>query len=128
MGLRSTLALCAVTFAVGCGGETDETPPPVGTPDAAAGGGADTQHATGLSLEGGAAVLKAYKATKDHVGFGSTGLNCKDAIKPYIAVCSTEVSASIWNGKALKAVKGAQDFSGLVVVGKGDELRFDEVK
>ncbi|MFM7093491.1 MAG: ABC transporter substrate-binding protein, partial [Actinomycetota bacterium] len=86
-----------------------------------------------MELAGGAKatgtdVLKAYKATKDHVGFGSTGLNCKDAIKPYIAVCSTEVSASMWNGKALKAVKGAQDFSGLVLVGKGDELRLQEVK
>lgn len=86
-----------------------------------------------MELAGGAKatgtdVLKAYKATLDHVGFGSTGLNCKDAIKPYVAVCSTEVSASVWNGKALKAVKGAQDFSGLVLVGKGDELRFDEVK
>ena len=86
-----------------------------------------------MNLAGGAKatgkdVLKAYKATKGHVGFGSTGLNCKDAIKPYIAVCSTEVSASQWNGRALKAIKGAQDFSGLVLVGKGDELRFEEVK
>jgi len=86
-----------------------------------------------IDLAGGAKaagtdIIKAFKATKNHVGFGSTGLNCADAIKPYVAVCSTEVSASQWTGTKLKAVKGAQDFSGLVLVGKGDELRLEEVK
>jgi hypothetical protein len=86
-----------------------------------------------MDLAGGAKatgvdVQKKFKATKDHVAFGATGLNCANAIKPYIAVCATEVSASQWTGTKLKAVKGAQDFSGLVVVGKGDELRLDEVK
>ena len=86
-----------------------------------------------MNLAGGAKatgldVQKAFKKTSDHVAFGATGLNCAKAIKPYIAVCATEVSASQWNGTKLKAVKGAQDFSGLVLVGKGDELRLDEVK
>ena len=86
-----------------------------------------------MDLAGGAKatgkdVIKAFKQTKNHVGFGSTGISCKDAIKPYIAVCSTDVSASQWTGTKLKAVKDAQDFSGLVLVGKGDELRLSEVK
>ena len=73
MGLRSALALCAVTIVVGCGGETNESPPPLGTPDAAAGGGADTQRATGLTIEGGAAVLKtgAFLQLRAMAAFGA---------------------------------------------------------
>lgn len=86
-----------------------------------------------MNLSGGASatgltVQKAFKATSGHVAFGAAALNCAKAIKPYIAVCATEVSASQWNGTKLKAVKGAQDFSGLVLVGKGDALRTTEVK
>jgi len=86
-----------------------------------------------MNLAGGAKatgvdVQKQFKKTSGHVAFGATGMNCAKAIKPYIAVCATEVSASQWTGTKLKAVKGAQDFSGLVVVGKGDELRLEEVK
>ena len=73
-------------------------------------------------------VRKGFKQTKNHHAFGGTGISCQDAIKPYIAVCATLVSASQWNGTALKAVKNAQNFSGLVVVGKGDALRTTEVK
>jgi len=76
----------------------------------------------------GAQVLEGFKKTSNHVSFGATGLNCADAIAPYYAVCSTEVSASKWDGTALQAELGAQDFSGLVLVGKGDALRFSEVK
>jgi hypothetical protein len=73
-------------------------------------------------------VRKTFKQSKDHHSFGGTGISCQDAIKPYVAVCATLVSASEWTGTALKAVKGAQDFSGLAVVGKGDALRTTEVK
>jgi hypothetical protein len=75
----------------------------------------------------GLAVQKKFKATKGHVAFGATGMNCGTAIKPYIAVCASEVSISQWNGTKLKAVKGAQDINPLVVVGKGDALRLEEV-
>ena len=73
-------------------------------------------------------VRKEFKQSKNHHAFGSTGISCQDAIKPYIAVCATLVSASMWTGTALKAVKDAQNFSGLAVVGKGDALRTTEVK
>ena len=46
-------------------------------------------------------VRKGFKNTKDHHAYGGTGISCKDAIKPYIAVCATLVSASVWNGTAL---------------------------
>lgn len=85
------------------------------------------EKAGGASAQG-ANVIKAFKSSKNNHAFGSTGISCQDAIKPYIAVCATLVSASQWTGTALKAVKGAQDFSGLVVVGKGDALRTTEVK
>jgi branched-chain amino acid transport system substrate-binding protein len=76
----------------------------------------------------GAAMVTTLKATNGHRAFGSTGLFCKQAIKPYIAVCATQVSASQWDGTALKAVKTAQSFSGLKLVGAGDALRTSEVK
>ena len=85
------------------------------------------EKAGGASAQG-ANVIKAFKSSKNNHAFGSTGISCQDAITPYIAVCATLVSASQWTGTALKAVKGAQDFSGLVVVGKGDALRTTEVK
>ncbi|MEY2627724.1 MAG: hypothetical protein RJB08_1483, partial [Actinomycetota bacterium] len=73
-------------------------------------------------------VRKGFKQTKNHHAFGGAGISCQDATKPYVAVCASLVSASQWNGSALKAVKTAQDFSGLTVVGKGDALRTTEVK
>jgi hypothetical protein len=76
----------------------------------------------------GASMVTTLKATNGHRAFGSTGLFCKQAIKPYIAVCATQVSASQWDGTALKAVKTAQSFSGLKLVGAGDALRTSEVK
>ena len=56
-------------------------------------------------------VRKGFKQTKNHHAFGGTGISCQDAIKPYVAVCATLVSASQWTGTALKAVKNAQNFS-----------------
>jgi branched-chain amino acid transport system substrate-binding protein len=76
----------------------------------------------------GAAMVKTLKATNGHRAFGSTGLFCKQAIAPYVAVCATQVSASQWDGTALKAVKTSQNFSGLALVGKGDPLRTSELK
>ena len=76
----------------------------------------------------GASMVATLKATNGHRAFGSTGLFCKQAIKPYVAVCATQVSASQWDGTALKAVKTAQNFSGLKLVGAGDALRTSEVK
>jgi hypothetical protein len=68
------------------------------------------------------------KNTNGHRAFGSTGLYCKAAFKPYTSVCASQVSASIWDGVALKADKANQNFSGLTLLGKGDALRLAEVK
>ena len=76
----------------------------------------------------GASMVATLKNTNGHRAFGSTGLFCKAAVAPYIAVCATQVSASQWNGTALKAVKTAQNFSGLGLAGKGDALRTSELK
>ena len=76
----------------------------------------------------GKALVAILKNTKGHRAFGSTGLFCKDAFKPYTSVCSSQVSASIWDGTALKADKANQNFSGLSLLGAGDAIRFAEVK
>lgn len=70
-------------------------------------------------------ILKNSNGTR---AFGSTGLYCKRAFVPYTSVCSSQVSASIWNGTALKADKANQNFSGLSLLGKGDAIRLAEVK
>ncbi|NDG66135.1 MAG: hypothetical protein EBY23_04295, partial [Actinobacteria bacterium] len=74
------------------------------------------------------AMVAAIKNTNGHRAFGTLSMNCKKALAPYIGVCATEVSASIWDGTALKADKAHQGFSGLSLVGKGDALRLSEVK
>ena len=76
----------------------------------------------------GTAMVNVLKNTNGYRSFGSTGLYCKLAFAPYTSVCASQVSASIWNGKALKADKKNQNFSGLQLLGKGDALRFSEVK
>jgi branched-chain amino acid transport system substrate-binding protein len=76
----------------------------------------------------GPAVVNVLKNTNGHRAFGSTGLYCKQAFVPYTSVCASQVSASIWNGTALKADKKNQNFSGLPLLGKGDKIRFAEVK
>ena len=76
----------------------------------------------------GTAMVNVLKNTNGYRSFGSTGLYCKLAFAPYTSVCASQVSASIWNGTALKADKKNQDFSGLQLLGKGDALRFSEVK
>jgi len=68
------------------------------------------------------------KNTNGHRAFGSTGLFCKAAFAPYLSVCASQVSASIWDGTALKADKPNQNFSGLPLLGKGDAIRLAEVK
>jgi hypothetical protein len=102
MGLRSALALCAVTFVVGCGGETNESPPPLGTPDAAAGGGADTQRATGLTIEGGAAVLKtgAFLQLRAMAAFGA---DTRD-VTAEAAWASSDAALATVTGGAVTAV------------------------
>jgi branched-chain amino acid transport system substrate-binding protein len=74
------------------------------------------------------AMTDILKNTNGHRAFGSTGLYCKQAFKPYTSVCASQVSASIWDGVALKADKANQNFSGLTLLGKGDALRLAEVK
>lgn len=74
------------------------------------------------------AMTDILKNTNGYRAFGSTGLYCKQAFKPYTSVCASQVSASIWDGKALKADKKNQNFSGLKLLGKGDALRLAEVK
>jgi branched-chain amino acid transport system substrate-binding protein len=74
------------------------------------------------------AMKKILKDTNGHRAFGSTGLYCKLAFKPYTSVCASQVSASIWDGKALKADKANQNYSGLPLLGKGDTIRLAEVK
>ena len=73
-------------------------------------------------------MVAAIKNTNGHRAFGTLSMNCKKALAPYIGVCATEVSASIWDGTALKADKAHQGFSGLSLIGKGDKLRLSEVK
>jgi len=73
-------------------------------------------------------MVSKIKSTNGHRQFGAQSSNCAKAIAPYIGVCDTEVSASIWDGTALKADKANQGFSGLGLVGKGDPLRLSEVK
>ena len=73
-------------------------------------------------------MVTAIKTTNGHRAFGTLSMNCKKALAPYIGVCATEVSASIWDGTSLKADKANQGFSGLGLVGKGDALRLSEVK
>lgn len=76
----------------------------------------------------GMAMVDILKNTNGHRAFGSTGLFCKTSFAPYTSVCASQVSASIWDGKALKADKPNQNFSGLELLGKGDKLRLAEVK
>ena len=73
-------------------------------------------------------MVSKIKGTNGHRQFGAQSSNCAKAIAPYIGVCATEVSASVWDGTALKADKAHQGFSGLSLVGKGDKLRLSEVK
>jgi len=73
-------------------------------------------------------MVAAIKNTNGHRAFGTLSMNCKKALAPYIGVCATEVSASIWDGSSLKADKEHQGFSGLGLVGKGDPLRLTELK
>jgi hypothetical protein len=73
-------------------------------------------------------MVSKIKGTNGHRQFGAQSSNCAKAIAPYVGVCATEVSASVWDGTALKAVKAYQGFSGLSLVGKGDKLRLSEVK
>jgi len=74
------------------------------------------------------AMTDILKNTNGHRSFGSTGLFCKASFAPYTSVCASQVSASIWDGVALKADKANQNFSGLPLLGKGDALRLAEVK
>jgi Na+/phosphate symporter len=73
-------------------------------------------------------MVAAIKNTDGHRAFGVLSMNCKKALAPYIGVCATEVSASIWDGSSLKADKTHQGFTGLGLVGKGDPLRLTELK
>jgi branched-chain amino acid transport system substrate-binding protein len=66
----------------------------------------------------GPALTKALEATTNQHAFASSGIACKKAVKPYVAVCNSTVSASQWNGKALKQVR--ENFTGLnLVAGTG---------
>ena len=66
----------------------------------------------------GTALTKAFEATTNQHAFASSGIACKKAVKPYVAVCNSTVSASQWNGKALKQVR--ENFTGLnLVAGTG---------
>ena len=62
----------------------------------------------------GPALTKALEATTNQHAFASSGIACKKAVKPYVAVCNSTVSASQWNGKALKQVR--ENFTGLNLV------------
>lgn len=73
-------------------------------------------------------MVAILKDTNGHRAFGSTGLYCKLAFAPYTSVCASQVSASIWDGTALKADKDNQNYSGLTLLGKGDVIRLAEVK
>jgi branched-chain amino acid transport system substrate-binding protein len=74
----------------------------------------------GAKLTGPALTKYIENTTKFHT-FASTGLACKKAVKPYVAVCNSIVSASRWNGKALKQVK--ENFTGLGLIA-GTDLDF----
>ncbi|MBU6241236.1 MAG: ABC transporter substrate-binding protein [Acidobacteria bacterium] len=74
----------------------------------------------GKKLTGPALTKYIENTTKFHT-FASTGLSCKKAVAPYVAVCNSTVSASKWNGKALKQVK--ENFSGLGLIA-GTDLDF----
>jgi branched-chain amino acid transport system substrate-binding protein len=69
----------------------------------------------------GPALTKYIEGTTKFHTFASTGLSCKKAVSPYIAVCNSTVSASRWNGKALKEVKA--NFTGLGLIA-GTDLDF----
>jgi len=69
----------------------------------------------------GPALTKFIEATNGFHTFASTGLACKKAVAPYVAVCNSTVSASRWTGKALKEVKA--NFSGLGLIA-GTDLDF----
>ena len=62
----------------------------------------------------GPALTKAFEATTKQHAFAGSGIACKKAVKPYVAVCNATVSASQWNGKALKQVR--ENFTGLNLV------------
>ena len=62
----------------------------------------------------GPALTKAFEATTNQHSFAGSGIACKKAVRPYVAVCNSTVSASQWNGKALKQVR--ENFTGLNLV------------
>jgi branched-chain amino acid transport system substrate-binding protein len=62
----------------------------------------------------GPALTKAFEATTNQHAFAGSGIACKKAVKPYVAVCNSTVSAQQWNGKALKQVR--ENFTGLNLV------------
>ena len=69
----------------------------------------------------GPALTKLLEGTTKQHSFANTGIACKKAVKPYVSVCNSIVSASQWNGKALKQVR--ENFSGLNLVA-GTDLDF----
>ena len=69
----------------------------------------------------GPALTKAFEATTNQHAFASSGIACKKAVRPYVAVCNSTVSAQQWNGKTLKQVR--ENFTGLNLVA-GTDLDF----
>ncbi len=71
----------------------------------------------------GTAMTTLLGATSNAHSWGSTGMSCADGVKnaPYIAVCNSTVTATQWDGAALKTVR--KNYTGLPLI-KGTDLDF----